>query len=127
MFHITRLHGFGKILPRLRCRYGPVQLMANNSEVTQLEEFYKPWIELVDKGVGVHCGEGGCYNKTPHNVFLAWFGDVIDILTHHNIGYALWNFRGDFGILDSGRTDIEYTDWYGHKLDSKLLELLKKY
>ena len=92
-----------------------------------LEEFYKPWIELKDRGIGVHCGECGCYNKTPHSVFLAWFGDVIDILTNAGIGYALWNFRGDFGILDSRRTDIEYTDWYGHKLDSKLLELLKKY
>ncbi len=92
-----------------------------------LEEFYKPWIELKERGIGVHCGECGCYNKTPHNVFLAWFGDVIDILTNAGIGYALWNFRGDFGILDSRRTDIEYTDWYGHKLDSKLLELLKKY
>ena len=56
-----------------------------------------------------------------------WFGDVIDILTENNIGYALWNFRGDFGILDSGRKDVNYTDWHGHKLDSKLLDLLKKY
>lgn len=93
----------------------------------QLEEFYKPWTELVERGVGVHCGEGGCYNKTPHSVFLAWFEDILDILTRHNIGYALWNFRGDFGVLDSHRTDIDYTDWYGHKLDSRLLELLKKY
>jgi endoglucanase len=93
----------------------------------QLEDFYKPWIELVEKGVGVHCGEGGCYSKTPHPVFLAWFGDILDILTSHNIGYALWNFRGSFGIIDSDREDIEYTDWYGHKLDSKLLDLLKKY
>jgi endoglucanase len=93
----------------------------------QLEEFYKPWIALLDKGVGVHCGECGCWKKTPHDVFLAWFGDVIDILTKNNIGYSLWNFRGDFGIMDSGRTDVNYTDWYGHKLDTKLLELLKKY
>ncbi|MGI6339262.1 MAG: glycoside hydrolase family 5 protein [Bacteroidales bacterium] len=93
----------------------------------QLEEFYKPWIELLGKGVGVHCGECGCYNKTPHNVFLAWFEDVIDILTSNGIGYALWNFRGSFGIMDSGRTDIDYTDWYGHKLDGKLLDLMKKY
>ena len=92
-----------------------------------LEEFYKPWIALKERGIGVHCGECGCYNKTPHEVFLAWFGDVVDILTNAGIGYALWNFRGDFGILDSRRTDIEYTDWYGHKLDSKLLELLKEY
>lgn len=92
----------------------------------QLEEFYKPWIDLVEKGVGVHCGECGCWKKTPHNVFLAWFGDVVDILTQNGIGYALWNFRGDFGILDSGREDITYADWYGHKLDSKLLDLLKR-
>jgi len=93
----------------------------------QLEEFYKPWTDLVNKGVGVHCGECGCWKKTPHEVFLAWFGDVVDILTKNNIGYALWNFRGDFGILDSGREDVNYTDWHGHKLDSKLLDLLKKY
>jgi aryl-phospho-beta-D-glucosidase BglC (GH1 family) len=91
----------------------------------QLENFYKPWIELLDKGVGVHCGECGCWKKTPHEIFLAWFGDVVDILTKNGIGYALWNFRGDFGILDSGREDVKYTDWYGHKLDSKLLDLLK--
>ena len=92
-----------------------------------LENFYKPWIELVGKGVGVHCGEGGCWRNTPHEVFLTWFGDVLDILTKAGIGYALWNFRGDFGILDSGRKDITYTEWHGHKLDSKLLALLNKY
>ena len=56
---------------------------------------------------------------------LAWLGDVLDILTENGIGYALWNFRGDFGILDSGRTDMVYGDWHGHKLDAKLLDLLK--
>lgn len=92
-----------------------------------LEEYYQPWINLVSQGVGVHCGECGCWRNTPHDVFLAWFGDVIDILSKAGIGYALWNFRGDFGILDSGRKDVAYADWYGHKLDSKLLDLLKKY
>lgn len=91
-----------------------------------LEEMYKPWIELVQKGVGVHCGECGCYNKTPHDVFLAWFTDVLDILSENGIGFALWNFKGSFGILDSGREDVEYEDWYGHKLDRKLLDLLVK-
>jgi endoglucanase len=93
----------------------------------KLETFYKPWIDLVNKGVGVHCGECGCYNKTPHDVFLAWFDDVLDILSKNNIGFALWNFIGDFGLLDSGRTDVAYEDWYGRKLDRKLLNLLAKY
>lgn len=94
---------------------------------TKLEEFYKPWIDLVKQGTGVHCGECGCWRNTPHEVFLSWFSDVLDILTSNKIGYSLWNFRGDFGILDSGRKDIEYKDWYGHQLDAKLLELLQKY
>ncbi|WP_020533789.1 glycoside hydrolase family 5 protein [Flexithrix dorotheae] len=89
-----------------------------------LEEMYKPWIELVQKGVGVHCGECGAYNKTPHDVFLAWFSDVTDVLTENGIGFALWEFKGSFGILDSGREDVDYEDWYGHKLDRKLLDML---
>ena len=91
-----------------------------------LEEIYKPWIELKNKGIGVHCGECGCFNKTPHDVFLAWFGDVIDILTSNDIGFALWEFSGSFGILNSGRQDVAYEYWYGHKLDRKLLTLIQK-
>lgn len=92
-----------------------------------LEEFYRPWIALVRDGVGVHCGECGCWRETPHSVFLAWFGDVLDILTEAGIGYALWNFRGDFGLLDSRRKDVAYEEWHGHQLDRKLLELLQRH
>ena len=92
-----------------------------------LETYYQPWIELLQQGVGVHCGECGCWNKTPHDVFLAWFADVLDILSSNRIGFAVWNFAGDFGILDSGRPDVLYEDWYGHKLDRKFLDLLRKY
>ncbi|GAB3331048.1 cellulase family glycosylhydrolase [Larkinella ripae] len=91
-----------------------------------LEEFYKPWIALVNQGVGVHCGECGAWNKTPHDVFLAWFGDVLDILTSNGIGFALWEFNGDFGVLNSKRADVDYEDWYGQKLDRKLLNLMAK-
>jgi hypothetical protein len=92
-----------------------------------LEKYYQPWIDLMNKGVGVHCGECGCWNKTPHAVFLSWFSDVLTVLTKNNIGYALWNFTGDFGLLDSGRTDVAYENWYGHKLDKKLLQLLQQF
>jgi endoglucanase len=93
----------------------------------RLKQHYEPWIELVRQGVGVHCGEGGFYNETPHEVGLRWLEDVLDVLTKADIGYSLWNFRGDFGILDSGRKDVDYEEWNGHKLDRKLLELLQKY
>lgn len=92
-----------------------------------LEDIYGKWAELAALGVGVLCGEGGCYNKTPHPVFLRWFEDVLDVLGSHNIGWALWNFRGDFGVLDSGRSDVAYEDFRGHKLDRKLLDLLQRH
>ena len=92
-----------------------------------LEKYYQPWIDMKNKGVGVHCGECGCWNKTPHQVFLSWFEDVLDILSSNQIGYALWEFIGDFGILNSGRADVYYENWYGQKLDKKLLSLLQKY
>ena len=105
----------------------PGIIVGQNFSRENLEKFYAPWIDLVKQGIGVHCGECGCWKETPHDVFLAWFEDVLDILTSHGIGYALWNFKGDFGILDSGRKDVAYEDWYGHRLDRKFLELLKKY
>jgi hypothetical protein len=48
-------------------------------------------------------------------------------LSEHGIGFALWEFKGTFGILNSGRKDIQYEDWHGQKLDRKLLTLLQKY
>jgi endoglucanase len=91
-----------------------------------LETFYAPWIELARSGTGVHCGEAGCYQDTPHDIFIAWFRDVLDILGSAGIGVALWQFIGTFGVLDSGRDDVDYEDWYGHKLDRKLLTLLQE-
>jgi endoglucanase len=93
----------------------------------KLQEHYQQWIDLANQGVGIHCGEGGAFSFTPHPVVLRWFRDVLEILTPHDIGFALWNFRGDFGVLDSGRKDVAYEDWYGHKLDRKYLELLQEF
>jgi len=93
----------------------------------RLEAHYAQWADLAREGVGVHCGEGGAFNRTPHDVFLRWFRDALEILTGHGIGYALWNFRGSFGLLDSGRQDVAYEDWHGHQLDGELLRLLQEF
>jgi len=92
-----------------------------------LEEMYAPWVDAIKKGIGVHCGECGCWSATPHDVFLAWFEDVISVLTENGIGYALWEFKGSFGIMNSERKDVDYEEWHGQKLDRKLLTLLQKY
>ena len=84
------------------------------------------WGALARSGVGVHCGEGGFFSRTPHEVGLAWMRDAFEILKGEGIGWALWNLRGGFGVLDSERSDVQYADWHGHKLDVQMLELLRK-
>jgi len=92
-----------------------------------LDEHYQPFIHLRDQGIGVLCFETGCHNKTPHEVALAWFRDVLSVLTSHGIGYVLWSFRGAFGIIDSGREDVEYEGFHGHQLDREMLSLLQEF
>jgi aryl-phospho-beta-D-glucosidase BglC (GH1 family) len=90
-------------------------------------EHVAPWVELRDQGVGVMVGEFGAYNKTPHDIVLRWMEDSLANWQQAEFGWALWNFRGTFGILDSRREDVEYEEFEGHQLDRKMLELLQKY
>jgi endoglucanase len=85
------------------------------------------WKPLMDMGVPVHVGEWGCYNKTPHDVALRWMRDLLSLWKEVGWGYALWNLKGDFGVLDSKRDDVKYENYKGHKLDRKMLELLKEF
>ena len=85
------------------------------------------WKPLMAKGVPVHVGEWGCFNKTPHNVAISWMTDLLSLWKEVGWGYAMWNLRGPFGVMDSEREDVEYEDYKGHKLDRKMLELIKKY
>jgi endoglucanase len=90
------------------------------------EDRIVPWKKLEARGVGVHVGEWGAYNKTPHGVVLAWMTDCLALWKDAGWGWALWNFRGSFGILDSDRADVTYEDFRGHKLDRKMLDLIKQ-
>lgn len=92
---------------------------------TLWERQYRRWKELEAKGVGVMVGEFGAYNKTPHHGVIAWMRDLLALWKEANWGWALWNFRGAFGVLDSGRTDVTYENWRGHQLDREMLELLR--
>lgn len=92
-----------------------------------IDKSLKPWIELKKQGVGVHIGEWGVFNCTPKDVTLAFMEDVLSILKEDDIGWALWNFRGTFGVMDSYRADVVYEDYKGHRLDRDMLTLLQKY
>ena len=87
----------------------------------------EPWKKLEAQGVGVFVGEWGAYNRTPHAVTLAWMQDSLRNWREAGWGWALWNFRGSFGILDSNRNDVSYEEFQGHKLDRAMLDLLRRY
>ena len=88
-------------------------------------EQIEPWKALEKQGVGVHVGEWGAFQYTPHPVALAWMRDCLDLWKEAGWGWSMWNFRGGFGVLDSNRQDVAYEDFRGHKLDRKMLDLLK--
>lgn len=61
-------------------------------------------------------GEWGAFDQTPREVTLRWAEDCLRNWWEAGWGWALWNLRGGFGILDSGRSDVNHEDFEGHKL-----------
>jgi len=87
----------------------------------------EPWLRLRELGVGVHVGEWGAYCFTPHPAVLGWMSDMLANWQQAGFGWALWNLRGTFGPLDSNRKDVKYEAYQGHRLDRKMLELLRQF
>jgi hypothetical protein len=88
------------------------------------DEVVAPWVDLASRGVGVHVGEWGVFSYTPRETGLAWMRDCLENWRTAGFGWALWNFRGGFGILDSEREGVKYEKFQGHDLDREMLELL---
>ncbi len=93
----------------------------------RLIKHFATWKDIEKRGVGVYVGEFGVYNQTPHDVTLAFLKDNLDIWKENKWGWAMWCFRGSFGIADSGRKDVKYEQYKGIKLDRKMAELLRSH
>ncbi len=90
-------------------------------------EVYQLWRDIQAKGVGVHCGEMGVFNRTPPEVTYAFLDDLLSIFDENGWGWALWNLRGPFGVLDNGRAGTKAEPLDGHQLDRPMLDLLKRH
>ncbi len=88
-------------------------------------ELIAKWEPLTKLGVPVHVGEWGCFTSTPHDVMLAWMTDLLALWKEAGWGWAMWNLRGSFGVVDSERADVKYETFRGHQLDRALLELIR--
>lgn len=102
----------------------PMNIRGKHWDRARLREKCQSFVDLEAKGVGVHVGEWGCHNLTPHEVLLPWMDDLMGVWGEHGWGWGLWNLRGNFGVLDSERADVSYEEFRGHQLDRKMLEIL---
>ncbi len=61
-------------------------------------------------GLPLYCGEWGCLPTVPRDIRLQWYTDMHDILEKHNIAWAIWDYKGSFGIFEDGQVDQDLMD-----------------
>ena len=81
--------------------------------------------DCIPKGYPVMIGEFGCYAKMDHESCLKWMEEGFKEWRKRGYGWAIWDYDGPFGLVDSGRPDAEYIEVMGRKVDRKMLELLR--
>jgi aryl-phospho-beta-D-glucosidase BglC (GH1 family) len=89
-----------------------------------LQDFYRPWREIHKRGVAVHIGEFGCFDRTPNEIALRWLTDLLSVFQESGWGFAMWGFQGPFGIIDHGRPGASFEPIDDYRVDRALLDLM---
>jgi len=77
------------------------------------------------ENITVMIQEFGVYNKTPYDVTIDYFEDVVSTFRQSNIGFAMWNMIGTMGIINSGRPDCDYEEYRGKQIDRKMTNIMQ--
>ena len=85
------------------------------------------WEAYSKTGVPVLIGEFGYCNTVPRQAALEWMRDSLEIFRQNKWPWALWQFRGVWGVLDTQTEGVSYIDFEGHRLDREKLRLLQSY
>ncbi|MCI8387292.1 MAG: glycoside hydrolase family 5 protein [Clostridiales bacterium] len=60
-----------------------------------IERYMQPVFDFVkETNKAVYCGEFGVISNAPDESAVNWLNTVTDILKEHNIGHAVWSYRG---------------------------------
>jgi len=62
--------------------------------------FMKPITVAKKYNLPLYCGEWGCLNLVPADARDPWVSDMIKVLEENNIGWATWEYKSDFGIIN---------------------------
>ena len=71
-------------------RYDKQKLLESLQAALQFRDRHK---------VQIYCGEFGVYQLAPTLDKYSWLQDVTQLLSQEDIGYALWEYHGSFGII----------------------------
>jgi len=102
----------------------PGEIYGKMWDCKALAEAYEEWRIVEAMGVKIHMGEFGCYNKTPNDIAVRWLTDLMSVWKEFGWGYAMWNLKGPFGIIDHGRKGARYEKIKGFNVDRDLLDLM---
>ena len=105
-------------------KYPGLRWQGRRWDGTALRDSYKPWRGVEKRGAKIHIGEFGCFKYTPQEIALRWLADLLNVYKEFGWGYALWQFRGPFGIIEHGRPGAKLESTAGYQVDRALLELL---
>ncbi len=98
----------------------------NGSDLLPFKD-YKDIVEMANENnIPIMVQEFGVHNQTPHKVTVDFLADLSAFFRENNLGWALWNLTGSFGILNSDRADCTYETYQGYKLDRQMLDALTK-
>jgi endoglucanase len=66
------------------------------------ERMAKPIALAHATGLPLYCGEWGALPSVPREDRLRWYADMRQVLEAHGIGWATWDWKGGFGLVDRG-------------------------
>ncbi len=98
----------------------------DGSEPFPFEAYQTNFDLALENNIPVMVQEFGVHNQTPHDVAVDFLADLSAFFREYNMGWALWNFTGSFGIMNSDRKDCTYESYQGYKLDREMLDALTK-
>ena len=104
--YIVKKEDVEKLTPELHKRWG--WLARSYNDINSLE---KQILQALDAatamGRKLYLGEFGCLHGAGKENLINWFRDVVSLCEKYDIGYASWDYKGGFGIIDKGQIQVE--------------------
>ena len=70
----------------------------------------KPLALAKKSGLPLYCGEWGCLPTMSRESRIAWYRDVLSVLEENRIGWAIWDYKGGFGLMRKSVFDGQMLD-----------------